>query len=55
MRISRKECPDEYTDYTTCLTTNAANPDVCIPLREKLFACGKPGFRKANTDATYEY
>lgn len=55
MRIAKKECPDEYDSYMDCLTVNAANPDKCIPLRDQLFVCGRPGFRKANTDPDYEY
>lgn len=55
MRIVRKECPAEYEVYMNCLSKNAANPDLCKKDKEDLFECGKPGFKKANTDITYEY
>lgn len=55
MLIVKKECPDEFEKYTDCLTKNSANPDVCKNLKEELFICGKPGFKKANTDPTYTY
>jgi hypothetical protein len=55
MRISRKECPDEFEVYNSCLAENQSNPDACAPFKEALFECGKPGFVKANTDKDYEY
>ena len=55
MRIVKKECPPEYDAYMSCLEANAEKPEVCKPLREVLFECGRPGFYKANTDETYEY
>lgn len=38
-----------------CLSKNAAKPELCVPIKEKLFECGRPGFKKANTDPDYEY
>ena len=39
----------------TCVSTNQSKPELCLPLREQLYECGKPGFKKANTDPNYEY
>jgi len=38
-----------------CLSKNPTNPDACKSQKEALFDCGKPGFKKANTDPDYEY
>lgn len=38
-----------------CVEKNPDNTDVCKPLRQELFDCGRPGFKKANTDPNYEY
>ena len=55
MQITQKECPDEFATFNACLASNASNPEKCAPLREALFACGKPGIKKANTDKSYQY
>jgi hypothetical protein len=55
MRITQKECPDEFATFNSCLAANPSNPERCASLRDELFACGKPGIKKANTDKSYLY
>lgn len=55
MRITQKECPDEYANFQSCLSQNATNPEKCAPLRDELMACGKIGIKAANTDKNYQY
>jgi hypothetical protein len=55
MRIVKKECPPEFEAFIDCLSKNSAKPELCVPIKEKLFECGRPGFKKANTDPDYEY
>jgi hypothetical protein len=55
MLIVKKECPPEYDAFISCLENNPAQPEVCVPLRQALFDCGKGGFKKANSDPDYVY
>jgi hypothetical protein len=38
-----------------CLEKNKVDPDVCKEFKDLLFECGRPAFKKANTDPNYEY
>lgn len=38
-----------------CLDNNPGKPENCLSLRDKMFECGKSGFKKANTDVDYSY
>ena len=55
MRIVRKECPDDYEKFMSCLENNPGKPENCLSLRDAMFECGKSGFKKANTDMDYTY
>lgn len=55
MLIVKKECPDEYGSFMSCLDNNPGKPENCLSLRQEMFECGKGGFKKANTDPDYTY
>ena len=55
MLIIKKECPDEFGDFMSCLDNNPGKPENCLSLRQAMFECGKGGFKKANTDPDYTY
>ena len=55
MLIVKKECPAEFDTFMDCLDKNPGKPENCVQLREKMFDCGKSGFKKANSDPEYIY
>ena len=55
MRIIKRECPDEYDSFMSCLDANPGKPENCLTLKQEMFDCGKAGFKKANSDPNYIY
>ena len=33
MRIVKRECPPEFSDFVSCLDKNSSKPELCIPIR----------------------
>ncbi|KAM3128374.1 hypothetical protein pb186bvf_019502 [Paramecium bursaria] len=52
--ILKKECPDQYHDFHSCLKLTK-DESKCATQKEGLLECGKPAFRKANTTPGYEF
>mmetsp|Transcript_18881 Transcript_18881/g.26529 ORF Transcript_18881/g.26529 Transcript_18881/m.26529 type:complete len:90 (+) Transcript_18881:95-364(+) len=53
--ILKKECPDQYSTFSSCMKANDNDENICYEKKQALLECGGPAFRKANSDETYTY
>merc|ERR1712151_588338 len=50
MKILAKECDTEHSIFMKCLADNAGAESKCADLKDALYKCGQPVFRKVNND-----
>ena len=55
MRISKKECPEQFKEWSACMEANPGNESACLDLLKVMDKCAIEAFRRTNPDPNYTY